>query len=138
MPSNSFHETAILATLEAYANAYNTHDIDAIMALWADDPDVLLIGTGPDEKRIGTAEVRRQFAHNFARAKTLLFAFTNAMVSIHENSAIVVANADARTLVDDQIIQFSLRMTIILKYSQNRWWWVHRHAATLPHHQHYE
>lgn len=138
MPDESSHETAILATLENYANAYNTHDIDAIMALWADDPDVLLIGTGPDEKRIGIAEVRRQFAHNFARAKTLLFEFTNAVVSIYEDKAIVVANADVRTLVDDQIIQFSLRMTIILKYSQNRWWWVHRHAATLSHDQQYE
>jgi len=51
----------VLRTLDRYAERYGAKDADDVTDLFADDPDVLLIGTGADERWIGKAEVRLQF-----------------------------------------------------------------------------
>ena len=62
-------EEAVCRTLDRYAERYGAKDVDGVTELFADDPDVLLIGTGADERWVGRPEVGRQFERNFAEAE---------------------------------------------------------------------
>ena len=42
-------EEAVLATLDRYAERYGAKDVDGVTESFADDPEVVLIGTGADE-----------------------------------------------------------------------------------------
>ena len=55
----------ILETLDRYSATYARHDLDGILALFAPGPDIVLLGTGADEKRIGFDQVEQQFERNF-------------------------------------------------------------------------
>ena len=61
-------ETVTPETLEAIADAFNRHDVDAIMAFFTDDP-VFDAPRGPDpcgRRFLGTEEVREGFRARFA------------------------------------------------------------------------
>jgi ketosteroid isomerase-like protein len=61
---------AVRATLDRYSVLYAAHDVDGIMGLFAPDPDIVVIGTGADEKCVGPAQVRQLFERNFAESET--------------------------------------------------------------------
>ena len=51
-------KNGIQLPLEKYARDYHNHDLDGIMSDWSNDEDVILYGTGANEKRIGWAPIR--------------------------------------------------------------------------------
>ena len=56
----------IQSVLDKFCAGYGKKDIDALLSLFDADPDVLVIGTGEDEKRTGLEEIRIQFERDFA------------------------------------------------------------------------
>ena len=61
-------ESEVLATLDAYADAYCAKDTDVLMALFDTGDDISVIGTGADELCAGRSEIRDLFERNFAAA----------------------------------------------------------------------
>src|SRR5260370_15888085 len=57
MKADAQTEAALMATLEQFKQAYEQRDMEHLLALFAPDPDVILIGTGADEKCVGLAEI---------------------------------------------------------------------------------
>ena len=53
-------ESEVLATLDAYADAYCAKDVGGLMALFDAGDDVSVIGTGADELCAGQAQRRRR------------------------------------------------------------------------------
>ena len=60
-------EETVLATLEEYAEAYCSKDIDRLMALFDDGDDISLIGTGADELCTGRSKSRPCFLGIFLK-----------------------------------------------------------------------
>ncbi len=65
----------MLATLEDYAKAYCAKDIDRLMAVFDEEEDVSLIGTGADELCGARADIRVVFERNFSEATATKFAW---------------------------------------------------------------
>ena len=122
-------EADILATLDRYSRAYAKHDLVGILGLFAQDSDVVLIGTGADEKRIGFEEVKAQFERNFGETETSTIAWRWHKVSILREMAWVAADAAIEVIVQGRKTQFPIRMTIVLERRDGSWLWVHRHAS---------
>ena len=59
---------AIRKVLDEFAAGYTARDPDAVMRLFTDDPDVVMLGTGLDEIRIGPAQLRQQIERDLAQA----------------------------------------------------------------------
>lgn len=57
------------AVLKQHHEALNKHDIKALMALYADTPEVALMGTGPGEFWKGKAEMEGAYKHYFETFK---------------------------------------------------------------------
>src|SRR5262245_57997334 len=66
-------ETAVKAALDRVAEAYTKRDSDGLVACFAPDPDVIMYGTGADEKRIGREAIRMQAERDWSQAMHLPF-----------------------------------------------------------------
>lgn len=122
-------EAAVSATLDRYAERYGAKDVDGVTELFADDPDVLLIGTGADERWVGRPEVRRQFARNFAEAEHTRFEWVSRHVAAAGDAAWVAADAIVHVVVDGAARSIPIRFTVVLERRGGAWVWMHRHAS---------
>ena len=62
-------QAAVEATLSQWADAYGKRDLDRALALIAPDDDVVGIGTGQDEWRVGTEVFKTQLERDFSQAE---------------------------------------------------------------------
>jgi uncharacterized protein (TIGR02246 family) len=122
-------EAAVLATLDRYAERYGEKDVDGVTELFADDPDVILIGTGADERWVGRREIRRQFARNFAEAERTRFEWVSRHVAATGDGAWVAADAVVHVVVDGVERSIPIRFTVVLEQRDGVWVWLHRHAS---------
>jgi uncharacterized protein (TIGR02246 family) len=122
-------ERAVLETLDRYAGRYGAKDVDGVTELFADDPDVLLIGTGADERWLGKTEVRRQFVRNFSEAGQTRFEWISRHVAAAGDAAWVAAEAVVHATVDGRELSIPLRFTVVLEHGEQGWRWLHRHAS---------
>jgi ketosteroid isomerase-like protein len=51
-------EAAVMDVMNKWRASHAARDIDAIMALYAPDPDVVVIGTGANERCVGPTEIK--------------------------------------------------------------------------------
>ena len=122
-------EEAVCGTLDRYAERYGAKDVDGVTELFADDPDVLLIGTGADERWVGRPEVRRQFGRNFAEAERTRFEWISRHVVAAGDAAWVAADAVVHVTVDGAERSIPIRFTVVLEQRDGDWVWLHRHAS---------
>ncbi len=119
----------ILETLDRYSATYARHDLDGILELFAPDPDIVLLGTGADEKRIGFDQIRQQFERNFNETEASTITWDWRHVAVVGSMAWVAADAVIAARVAGKDMQFPIRMTIVLERRDGAWLWVHRHAS---------
>ncbi len=122
-------EETVLATLDRYAERYGAKDVDGVTELFADDSDVVLIGTGADERWVGRREIRRQFARNFAEAERTRFEWVSQHVVAAGDGAWVAADAVVHVIVDGVERSIPIRFTVVLEQRDGVWVWLHRHAS---------
>lgn len=54
---------AAKALWQQQQKAFDAHDLDGVLATFADNDDIMLMGTGPGEHWVGKDEVKDAFAH---------------------------------------------------------------------------
>jgi ketosteroid isomerase-like protein len=92
------------AVNEAFYAAFESADLDAMQALWLDDPDALCVHPGALPVR-GTGQISRSWAVIMANTPYIQFFLTDVEVSVREDVASVtctenVLTGDASTGLD--------------------------------------
>ncbi len=54
---------AVKAVWQDQQKAFDAHDVDGVLATYADSDDIMLMGTGPGEHWVGPAEIKDAYAH---------------------------------------------------------------------------
>ena len=122
-------ESAVLATLDAYADAYCAKDVDGLLALFDAGDDVSVIGTGADELCTGQAEIRRLFERNFTEAVAERFEWHWRQLTRRGDTATVAASLTIHLQLNGIPLAVPLRWTVSLYRLDGRWLWLHRHAS---------
>jgi len=122
-------EAAVMNVLKQYVEAYAKRDLDGLLVLFAPDPDVVTIGTGVDEKRIGLAEKKAGFERDFAQSEAILAELGWSSVSAAGSVAWVAGDAIAQAKVSGQEISFPVRCTFVLEQRREKWLIVHTHMS---------
>jgi hypothetical protein len=68
-------------TLSQWADAYSRRDLDRALALIAPDDDLVGIGTGQDEWRVGLEQFKAQIERDFSQAETVSVEYQPVVVS---------------------------------------------------------
>jgi len=111
----------VKALLNRLARAYEERKIDDLMALFAPDPDVVLIGTGVDGRLVGTDEIRARAERDWAQSEASSFEFGWTSVSTAGSAALVAADVAARAKIAGQEAVFPWRLTAALDKRAGKW-----------------
>lgn len=120
---------AIKLTLEDYANAYCSKDIDALMNVFDNSDNISVIGTGADELCVGLIKVKNLFLRNFEEARATKFKWNWIDIRISDNHAIVSVTLNIHLVYKGDQINVPVRWTVVLKKNNKRWVWIHRNAS---------
>jgi ketosteroid isomerase-like protein len=130
MPVNPRTSADVLAVLTKLADAYTQRDLDAVMALFATDPDLTLFGTGADERRLGTDEVRAQIQRDFDQSEAINLQWGWYQVAALGPVAWVAAEADAHVRVEGHETIIPLRFTLVCEQYNADWRVIHAHLSS--------
>jgi ketosteroid isomerase-like protein len=114
-------EAAVVNIVKKCFEAFTKKDLDAILAFCAPDPDVILIGTGRDEKCVGLDEVRNILGRAFTQFEEASFKFGWHSVSAAGSVAMLAADVTLHVKTSDRQITEQLRLTVVLEQRGDRW-----------------
>jgi len=122
-------QAAVQATLQQWKDAYTRRDVDGALAVIAPDNDVVGIGTGPDEWRVGPEEFRAQIERDFAQSAALSVNYEPLVVSEAGPVAWVAGRATVQAQIDGQELTLTGRFTAVLEQRDGRWLLMQTHFS---------
>ena len=129
MKADSVTEKAVNAVLDKFAESYARRDLKSAMSLIAPDADVIIYGTGADEKRIGQEAIKTQFERDWAQIEDPGLEYNWISISAAGNVAWVAIDAVLKAKVDGQNLKFQSRITMVLEKRGDRWLIVQGHFS---------
>ncbi len=123
-------EAAALAVPYKFAEAYARRDLQGVLNMFADDRDVVFIGTGGDERRVGIAEVREQIKRNLDQSRALFFRFDWVRASSAGPVAWVAAEGVMQAELAQAELDIPVRFTGVLEVIHGDWLLVQAHLST--------
>jgi ketosteroid isomerase-like protein len=122
-------ETQVLFTLKSYFDAYAKRDIEAVMKCFSSSPDVLLLGTGHDNKALGEACVCDAIMREWACTESLQFRCDWHTVSVWSQVAWVAAEVTLTGTSEGAKFCVPLRLTLVLEQHTSRWFIAQYHLS---------
>jgi len=129
MKADSKTETAVMNVMNQFAEAFAKRDLNAVLSLLAPDPDVVFMGTGGDEKRIGLAEIKALFERDFSQFEDASLKIGWHSVSAAGSVAWVVADLILHANTGVSEISLRVRSTTVLEWRGDRWLIVQFHSS---------
>jgi len=129
MKADAKTEAAAIAALNKFTEAYAKRDMAGLLALFAPDPDVVLIGTGVDEKRTGLQEIKAQVERDWSQAEAASFELSECSVSAAGPVAWVVADSIANVKIGGNEISLTGRFTAVLEKRGDSWLIMQSHGS---------
>jgi ketosteroid isomerase-like protein len=129
MQASPSTQAAVQATLQQWKDAYSRRDVDGALAVMAPDEDLVGIGTGPDEWRVGPAEFKVQLERDFAQSEALSVDYEPLVVSEAGPVAWVAGRARVQARVEGQDVSLTGRFTAVLEQRAGRWLLMQTHFS---------
>jgi uncharacterized protein (TIGR02246 family) len=121
MKADAKTEAEVMNTVMQCFDAFTKRDLNTMLSFFAPDPDVVVIGTGRDEKGIGFAEVRDIFERAFSQFNEASFEFGWHSVSVAGPLAWLAADITLHVEASDREISRQIRLTGIMEKRGDRW-----------------
>jgi len=124
--------TEVRAALDRFAGAYERRELTAVMAALAPDPDVVVLGSGPDERRVGPAQIREQVERDWQQSDAASLEFGWMQISARGPIAWVACDVTFYATIEGETDQFPGRLTAVLENRDGVWIIVLWHFAIPP------
>jgi ketosteroid isomerase-like protein len=122
-------EAAVLSFLQKFSESYANRDLDALLALFAPDPDVVMYGTGADEKRVGLDEIKVQVERDWSQSDATSITYKWTSVSAAGPVAWVAADMAFQVQAGGQQMTLEGRLTGVLEKRRDEWLMVQGHYS---------
>lgn len=129
MKADATTEAAVKAALDKMAEAYANRDSALLRAAFAPDPDVVMYGTGADEKRVGVAQVQAQAERDWSQSEAAAVTFDWSSVSAAGSVAWVAADVTFSFTAGGQAMSLPARTTFVLEKRGEKWLIVQAHFS---------
>jgi uncharacterized protein (TIGR02246 family) len=118
--------------LEGMTHAYKTRNLEAFMTCFAPDSDVVVYGTGADEKRIGPEQIRFQVERDWSQSESAEMAFTWRTIEAAGDVAWAALDGAFNVRAGGQAISLPARASVVFEKRDGKWIIVHSHFSTPP------
>jgi uncharacterized protein (TIGR02246 family) len=124
-------EAELIEVLERFCSGFADRDVEAVIRLFAPDPDVVVV-TSEESLLRGPAELRR-FLDRYADGPTAYsWEWDRYDVSTAGSVAWLLAAGTETAATEDRLEQHPYRMTMVLVRSEERWLLTQVHGSS-PH-----
>src|SRR5262245_33540005 len=114
-------EAEVTRVLSRMVEAARSSDVEAAVALFANDPDVFLQGTGLDEARTGLAAIREQIERDLTQADALSWTMLPQSISSAGSIAWTAGDVLIRVTMGDKTLEIPHRLTTVLERRGGEW-----------------
>jgi uncharacterized protein (TIGR02246 family) len=129
MKADAMTEAAVKAVLDRFTEGYARRDLETLLALFAPDADVVLYGTGADEKRVGLAEIRAQAERDWSQSEAVSLTYGWTSVSAAGSVAWVATDGAFEVQAGGQEMTLPARITWVLEKRDDKWLIVQAHFS---------
>ena len=129
MKADATTEAAVKAVLDKFAEAYAKRDMTLLLSMIAPDPDVVMYGTGADEKRIGQAGIQAQAERDWSQAESASITYDWVSVSAAGSVAWAATDGSFTLKAGGQEMTLPGRFTIVLEKRGELWLIVQAHVS---------
>lgn len=129
MVSSAIADTAAMAVPYKFAECFARRDIAALVALFSPSPDVVYIGTGSDERRVGIDQVRAQLQRDLDQADEILFRFDWVRAASAGPVAWTSAEGRLQAHLREEHLDVQVRFTAVLEVLGGQWRIVQAHLS---------
>jgi ketosteroid isomerase-like protein len=129
MKADAETEAEVKSVLDRFAKDYENRDIDDLLSLFAPDSDVVMFGTGADEKRVGLVEIRKQAERDWSRSDATAIKFGQTSISAAGSVAWLATDATFMVRFDGQEYNLDGRATGVLEKRDGKWLLVQGHFS---------
>jgi ketosteroid isomerase-like protein len=120
----------IEAAVKTLTVAYKTRNLKDLMACFAPDPDVVLYGTGADEKRMGSEQIRFQVERDWSQTESIEMSFTSSSISAAGNVSWAAMDGAFNIRAGGQTVTIPARISFVFEKRDDKWLIVHSHFST--------
>lgn len=129
MKANPEIYAEVKTALDGWAESYKRRDIGRMLSHIAPDADVLMYGTGADEKRIGREAVGAQAQRDWSQTDASAFILDQPMISAAGSVAWTAADAVFHVEMGGQEMAFPARFTGVFEKRDGKWLVVQAHFS---------
>ena len=129
MKADTKTEAAVMAVMNQLIAAFTKMDLDSTIVHFAPDPDVVMIGSGADEKGIGLTEIKALVERALAQSEEISMQLGWYSVSSAGSIAWVASDAVVQAKVSGKEISLPIRLTAVLEQRGGRWLVVQWHDS---------
>ena len=122
-------EAEVMLVLSRVAAAAGAGDVDAALSLFADDPDVFLLGTGVDETRMGRAAIREQIERDLSQSDALSWTLLPQSISSAGRVAWTAGKVLVSVTMGGKTLDIPHRLTTVLEHREGTWLLLHMHVS---------
>jgi ketosteroid isomerase-like protein len=130
MKADAKTKAAVIAVLKKFTDSYKKRDMDGLLSVMAPDRDVVLFGTGVDERRVGLAQIKAQAERDWSQSESASMAYKGVLVSA---AGSVAWTAGDVTLSErgsgGQELALVGRLTAVLEKRRGKWLIVQMHLS---------
>jgi len=121
---------AVETVINQMIAAYKAQNISTLMACFAPDDDVTLIGTGADEQRFGPAQVQAQAERDWAQTESVEMSLSLNSISAAGLVAWAFADGAFNIRAGGEGIVLPARASFVLENRGGQWLIAHAHFST--------
>jgi len=122
--------TEVTQTFKGMFEAYKKQDLQGVLAYWAPDPDIFVLGSGEDEKAVGVEEFTEHLKRDWAQAQVLGIGVKNFAVSTAVSVAWFSADINFHCEASEGgEFYMPIRLTGVMEKRYGRWLWVQMHVS---------
>ena len=121
MKADTTIEAAVKAVLDKVTEGYTRRDLTLLLSAFAPDPDVVMYGTGADEKRIGQAGIQAQAERDWSQTESASVTYEWTSISSAGPVAWAATDASFNLKADGQEMSLPARITFVLEKRGEQW-----------------
>jgi ketosteroid isomerase-like protein len=121
MIADSKTHSEVVSVLKGMFEAYKKRDLQGMLACMASDPDVVVIGSGEDERAIGPAEFGKSASRDWAQSESASVAFKDAHASMAGSVAWFDADVAFQFTIAKEKTNLPGRLTGVLEKKSGKW-----------------
>ena len=129
MRADAKTEADIKKVIAAISEHYEKRNLKELMACFGTDPDVMVFGTGVDEKPVGPTAVETQVQRDWAQTDAIAIKLFNPAVSADGDVAWVSSDGAFEITAGGQDMTLPARATYVLQRKNGAWRAVQAHYS---------